>query len=194
MGRKRKLIFDTPLLSSDEEDQNPPNIRIRDTLVNILPSGRMSAHVRHVDNPASPSKKSRIPREGPVWLEHGPQPEVSLEDYPFLDPDYEHFLDDTGDGNKRARTASVSTSFLIRSISFVDNITGSSDENMASRARLGTLRVSPERRTWRQPVSDCLYILRERIPGLPMHGLLRRRALLSVLSCCLTCVKPSASG
>lgn len=109
MGRKRSaaFAFDNRLPSSDDEQPNLPGINIRDTYIEVFPNGGSSRRIRHIHNPASPQKRASVPQE-PTWLQDGPLPEISLEDYPFLDPAYLDFLDDGMDTHKRNRTASVS--------------------------------------------------------------------------------------
>lgn len=111
MGRlKRTAIhFDTPLSSSDDELQSQPDSTLRDTLFELLPEGRRTTRTRNIPSSASPRKKIAIRHAEPDWFNEGPPLELTLENYPFLDPDYVHFLDDIDEPPlKRVRTAFVS--------------------------------------------------------------------------------------
>lgn len=136
MGRKRTAIhFDTPLSSSDDEHTPQPDITLRDTVLELLSEGRRLASTRHIPNTASPRKKTAIRRTEPVWLDQGPLPELTLENYPFLDPDYVQFLDGIDEPSpKRAKTAFVS--IHLYTCTFLANpMTGRPYESLVGRSR-----------------------------------------------------------
>jgi len=115
MGRKRPVpaSFDwTPVLDLDEPLQLP-DIHIRHSHIDLDPVGPSSSHTRYISAPASPSKST-----GPThnynddddfnWNYEPAPPEININDHPFLDPAYVHFLDINEPGPpRRPRTIEV---------------------------------------------------------------------------------------
>jgi len=99
-SRKRRApsSFDwTPVLDDTDEPQPLPDIRLRHTQLNLDSAGPSTSRTSYIPAPASPKK-----RAGPSvndnydnynWNPEPAPPEINLENYPFLDPAYQHHLD-----------------------------------------------------------------------------------------------------
>ena len=106
--------YDEPLASSDEDAAVQPRVRLRHTVIDLgLDESSRLRRTQHIDGPASPRKQIVSSRAQPTWISEGPRPDINIENYPFLDPKYVHFLNVNEPGPpKRHRTASVSSSYL----------------------------------------------------------------------------------
>jgi hypothetical protein len=90
----------TPVADSDELPPLP-NIHIRHTHLNLDPTGSSTSRTSYISAPASPSKTSNVASSQDThdsynWNTEPAPLEINYENYPFLDPAYQHHLDDSG--------------------------------------------------------------------------------------------------
>jgi len=104
MYRKRKapLSFDwTPVV---DDDNGPiPDIRMRHKQLDLDESGPSSYKTTYISAPASPVKGASVIHDDFDWNDEPAPIEVNINNYPFLDPAYEHFLDINEPGPPRRK-------------------------------------------------------------------------------------------
>jgi hypothetical protein len=99
-SRKRRApaSFEWNRVPDDADEDVPPqsNIRIRHTHHNLDHNGPSTRRTTYIHAPASPTKKPASSNDynSYNWNDEPPPPEISIENYPFLDPAYRFFRDD----------------------------------------------------------------------------------------------------
>jgi hypothetical protein len=123
-SRKRRapLSFDwTPVADSADEPPPLPDVRLRHTHVNLDAAGPSRSRTSYISAPASPSKRAGSSfddgHDNYNWNPDPAPPEITVENYPFLDPAYQHHLDLKEPGPpRRKRTAEVREFFSSSSV------------------------------------------------------------------------------
>jgi hypothetical protein len=118
MSRKRQVQADwiTADGDSDDERHSRPSIRIKHTQFNLDISGSTSSQTSFLPAQASPRKKGATSSSTAAddydsynWNPDPAPPEITVENYAFLDPEYVHNLDMKEPGPpRRKRTLEVS--------------------------------------------------------------------------------------
>jgi hypothetical protein len=115
-SRKRRApaSFDwTPVPDHGADPQPSPDIRLRHTHINLDSAGHSTSRTSYISAPASPSKRAGTSVDDTYdsynWNPEPPPPEINIENYPFLDPAYQHYLDlmEPGPPPRRKRTVEV---------------------------------------------------------------------------------------
>ena len=114
MSRKRRAQADWVFADPDSDDgRPPPEIRMKHTQYNLAASGSISSQTSYIAAPASP-KKGGAPSTNDDYDSYNwntdPAPLLlTVENYPFIDPEYQRHLDlREPDAPRRKRTFKVS--------------------------------------------------------------------------------------
>ena len=123
MSRKRQVQADWITADDDSDDERSawPSIRIKHTQFNLNLSGSTSTQTSFLPTQASPRKKGTTSSSTATddyylynWNPDPAPPEITVENYPFLDPEYVHNLDIKEPGPpRRKRTFEVSLLCII---------------------------------------------------------------------------------
>jgi hypothetical protein len=121
-SRKRRapLSFDwTPVADSGDGPPPLPDVRLRHTHVNLDAAGPSRSRTSHIPAPASPSKHAgpsfNSDNDDYNWNTEPAPPELTVENYPFIDPAYRHYLDLMEPSlPRRKRTVEVCKIFLLQ--------------------------------------------------------------------------------
>jgi hypothetical protein len=96
MSHKRRAPASFEWSRVPDDDDLPPNINIHHTHLDLDPSGSSFSQATYISAPASPSKKvgpSDHYHDSYNWNDKTAPPEINITNFPFLDPEYVHFLD-----------------------------------------------------------------------------------------------------
>jgi hypothetical protein len=117
--RRAPLSFDwTAVPDNVDEPPTLPDIRLRHTHMNLDSTGPTKSRTSYISAPASPSKRAEPSIDDTYdnynWNPEPAPPEITIENYPFLDPAYQHYLDlqEPGPPPRRKRTTEVSRNIL----------------------------------------------------------------------------------